>query len=121
MGGVMEGLTIVKWVTLQEARNLEENRLGGLGGFFQKGMRWEDYKKEYIEEVHYMLEILRESITKNEIKWTGEDMQDNGYETYPLWSNGKTDSYSWRAWGDLMAAVWSSEENKDYSYMDFYM
>ena len=65
--------------------------------------------------------ILRESIIKNQIGWTGKSMQDFGYETVPLWSNGKVDTYSWRAWGDLMAAVWSSEDNKDYSYMDFYM
>jgi hypothetical protein len=30
-------------------------------------------------------------------------------------------TFSYRGWGDIMAAIWSEEENKDYNYMDFYM
>ena len=49
------------------------------------------------------------------------EQHQNGAVAVPLWSNGKVDTYSFRSWGDLMAAVWSTEENKDYGYMDFYM
>jgi hypothetical protein len=28
---------------------------------------------------------------------------------------------TFRAWGDFMDAVWSEEEDRDMSYMDFYM
>lgn len=114
-------MKIIKWITNNETMGKEENGLGGMGGFFKDGMRWEDYKNNYKKVAHKMLEELRKSIIENEIKWTGQEMQDNGYETVPLWSNGKVDTYSWRAWGDLMAAVWSTEDNKDYCYMDFYM
>jgi hypothetical protein len=69
---------------------------------------------------HPLLEELRRSIIANNIRCTGEQHQ-NGAVAVPLWSNGKVDTYSFRAWGDLMAAVWSTEENKDYGYMDFYM
>jgi hypothetical protein len=51
---------------------------------------------------------------------TGEEHQ-NGYAAVPLSSNGKVDTYTYRAWGDLMAVVWSTEEDKDYGYIDFYM
>ncbi|MHB8276395.1 MAG: hypothetical protein ACYDIA_01910 [Candidatus Humimicrobiaceae bacterium] len=117
----MKNIIIIRWITNNEARSKEENGFGGLGGFFEKGMRWKDYKEQWIPGIHPMLETLRKSIVKNDIRWTGEEMQENGYDTVPLWSNGKVDTYSWRAWGDLMAAVWSEKENKDYSYIDFYM
>ena len=29
--------------------------------------------------------------------------------------------FSFRSWGDLMAAIWSEEEDKDYDYLNFYM
>lgn len=116
-----EELKIKKWITRKEAEDKKENGLGSSGGFFECGMRWEDYKNRFKKIVHSMLEELRRSIIENHIKWSGEAMQDYGYDTVPLWSNGKVDIYSWRGWGDLMAAVWSSEEDKDYCYMDFYM
>jgi hypothetical protein len=117
----MKKLKIVKWITNEEAQDKGENGLGGMGGFFENGMRWKDYKEQYVDEVYPMLETLRKSIIKNRIYWTGKAMQNNGYKTVPLWSNGKVDTYSWRAWGDLMAAVWSEEDNTDYDYMSFYM
>ena len=39
----------------------------------------------------------------------------------PLFSDGKVATFSFRGWGDLMAAIWSEAEDKDYGYMDFYM
>ena len=117
----MKKLTIVKWITENEASDKEQNGIGGMGGFFKEGMRWKDYLDNYIKKAHPLLEELKRSIIKNNIKWTGEEKQENNYNTVPLWSNGKVDTYSWRAWGDLMAAVWSEEENKDYCYMNFYM
>ncbi len=113
-------LTIVEWITYSESRGKEENGLGGMGGWFENGMRWKDYKNSYKKIAHSMLETLRKSIIENGIKCSGEAHQ--GYSSaVPLWSNGKVDTYSFRAWGDLMAAVWSTEDNQDYNYMSFYM
>ena len=40
----------------------------------------------------------------------------------PVFDDGTVGSFSFRAWGDLMAAIWNTEENTNkYSYMDFYM
>ena len=112
-------MIITKWINYAEAENYEENGFGGLGGFFERGMRWIDYKEGFFIPYHEELEILRKSIIDNKIRCTGSEHQFN-YEACPLWDNEKTDTYSMRAWGDLMAAIWSTEENKDYSYMDFY-
>lgn len=112
---------IIKWITKQEAEGKEENGLGGMGGWFGKEKRWPDYLEKFKKEARPMLEELRKSIIENNIRCTGEEKQENGWNVVPLWSNGKVDTYSWRAWGDLMAAVWSSKDNKDYCYTDFYM
>lgn len=114
-------IKIEKWITPEEVKGKEDNGLGGLGGFFHAGMRWKDYKNRFQKKVYSMLEELRKSIIKNNIRCTGQQMQEDGLSVVPLWSNGKVDTYTWRAWGDLMAAVWSEKDKKDYSYMDFYM
>lgn len=112
-------MKIVEWIDYEEAEGKEENGLGGCGGFFKKGMRWKDYSKGFTIRGKIKLRILRKEIIKKELKYTGRIHQE-GCEAVPLWSNGKVDTYSYRAWGDLMAAIWSTEENRDYSYMDFY-
>jgi hypothetical protein len=50
---------------------------------------------------------------------TGQEHQYNS--GVPVFSDGKVATYTYRGWGDLMAAIWATEEDKDYHYMDFYM
>ena len=114
-------MKVIKFITWKEAEHKKENGLGGMGGFFSDGMRWEDYKAAWKEEVHESLEGLRLSIIANQINCTGDEHQHSGYPSVPLFDDGTVATYSYRAWGDLMAAVWSSEYDKDYSYMSFYM
>ena len=122
-----KSMKIEKWITYDEAEGKTENGLGGMGGWFgttetgwDAGHRWKDYLDNYQAEVHPMLEELRRSIIEHKIRCTGMEHQ-NGVHAIPLWDNGRVDTYSYRAWGDLMAAVWSTEDDKNYSYMDFYM
>ena len=127
-------MKIQKWITYEEAEGKEENGLGGIGGWFgydklnrdaqgrwtMAGHRWQNYLDHFKPEAHQMLEELYRSIVANKIRCTGEEHQ-NGALSVPLWDNGKVDTYSMRSWSDLMAAVWSNEDGKDYGYMDFYM
>ena len=128
-----DNMKIEKWIKYEEAEGKEENGLGGSGGWFgydemnrdaagrwtmSRG-RWPDYLDHFEPKVRSMLEELYQSIVANRIRCTGEEHQ-HGAVAVPLWDNGKVDTYSMRAWGDLMAAVWSTEDNKDYGYMDFY-
>lgn len=115
-----KGLKVVKWITYAEAQDKLEMGLGGWGGSIEVGDRWNDYVAGFKEEAQPLVEELRRSIISNKIRCTGYEAQ-NGYAAVPMWSNGMVDLYSFRGWGDLMAAVWSTEENKDYGYMDFYM
>jgi len=95
---------------------------GGFGGWFNwgnnKDQRWQDYIKVYHDDQKPYLETIRKEIVKNKFRFGGDRHQEN---MIPLFSDDTVGCFSYRAWGDLMAAIWSEEENKDYSYMDFYM
>ena len=110
----------IKFVTYSESANYPESGFGGMGGFFDNGMRWKDYLKIWKEEYHSDLENLRTAIVENKIRFTGEQHQ-NGTQSCPVFTDGTCATYSYRAWGDLMAAVWSEHDDEDYSYMSFYM
>lgn len=116
---------MIRFITYSEAEKLPEHpTIGGLGGFFQLGMRWTDYLEQCAPPIDSEgaldLEILRKTIIKQHIKCTGREHQSDIEPYVPLFEDGTVATFSYRAWGDLMAAVWSSEEEKDYCYMDFY-
>lgn len=108
----------INWVSYDKAASHPDKtgEIGGLGGMFRDGYRWKDYCDPGCE--YY--ESLRKSILDNNLRITGEEHQesDNGA---PMFEDGTVGLFSWRAWGDLMAAVWSEKEDKNYNYMDFYM
>ena len=89
------------------------------GGFFQHGMRWNDYLDAFEESLHPHLEAARRSAVDNRITATGAQHQNDGVT--PVFSDGRHFAMTMRSWGDFMAAVWSEEEDRDMCYMDFYM
>lgn len=113
-------ITVVDWIPDSESEDREE-AIGGFGGFFREGMRGNsDYFCRIDQEYQPYYKAIRKSVIELNIRHTGEEHQ-NAPDGVPLFSDGKVARFSWRAWGDLMAAIWSEEENEDYSYMDFYM
>jgi len=85
-------------------------------GFFEQGMRWKDYQKRVFDTEMGHVEALRSEIVDKQIRITGMDH----HEKYiPLFNDETIACLSVCSWGDLMAAIWSEEEDKDYSYRDF--
>jgi len=114
---------VKKWIHYGTASNFPEAPCGGLGGWFnfnERGQRWKDYKEAFKKITHPYIEAIRKSVIDNHLKITGQEHQYSDHGV-PLFSDGRASTFSYRAWGDIMAAIWSEEENKDYSYMDFYM
>jgi hypothetical protein len=110
---------VVDWINYDEIGERAE-AIGGMGGFFSDGMRWKDYIEIWIDEVKPYAEAIRESVLQRGSLMTGDQHQYSA-NGVPLFDDGKVGSFSCRAWGDLMAAIWSEAENKDYNYMAFYM
>jgi hypothetical protein len=112
----MAELTVVSWSEDDVPEGA--SRTGWWGGFFENGMRWKDYVENFDAEVRPYLEAARASAVENGIKVTGADHQHRGIT--PVLSDGRYFAMTYRAWGDFMAAGWSEEESRDFSYMDFY-
>lgn len=111
-------LRVVDWLSWEAAQDCPENSLGGLGGWFSDGDRWDTYLGQLAPESIPYAEALRSSLIQDGIRAGGDWHQEEGT---PLFSDGTVSTFTYRAWGDFCAAVWSTHDNKDYSYMDFYM
>ena len=100
-------MLVKKWIKYNSDR---PEIIGGLGGWFDYGMRWEDYLDSLLDFKKPYAEALRKDILEKKIVH-------NGF--WHQYDEGTIGSFSIRAWHDLIAAIWSTKENKDYSYMDF--
>lgn len=115
-----EQIEVIDWISWEESEQLPE-AIGGLGGWFgmyEKGLRWKAYSDGNSEHFQKYAEAIRRNVLKHKLRTCGDEHQTT---MVPLFSDGSIASFSYRGWGDLMAAIWSEEEDKDYCYMDFYM
>jgi len=123
-----DDVTVVGWTSYDDSR--PDSILGGMGGWFgfnasenkTYSHRWKDYLDIFVPEAHPRLESLRKAIVDAGVWESGDWHQraNNGEIGCPVFSDGTVGRYSFRAWGDLMAAVWSEYYDRDYCYMDFY-
>jgi hypothetical protein len=110
-------ITVVKWISEEES-NGKECKLGGLGGV-GKSMFWNEYLELFTPDCHGHMEALREAILQKGA-FTGEAHQ-NDAEGTPLFSDGSIAAFSFRAWGDLLSAIFNTKiGEKKWDYMDFY-
>lgn len=111
-------MKVIDWIAYADSEKYTDS-VGGWGGFFQNGMRWKDFINRYTDEAKPYYEAIRQDVIEKGIRFNGAGHQysDNGV---PLFEDNTVGTFSYRAWGDLMAAIWSEHENKDYNYMDFY-
>lgn len=112
-------MKVQKWISYEESGNYKES-IGGMGGWFREGHRWKDYIEDLTPKGREYIEAIRVSVLGLGLKHTGEYHQ-YGKDGVPLFNDNTVGSFSYRAWADLMAAIWAEKENKDYHYMDFYM
>lgn len=128
-----EAIKVVDWLDYEEIGERCAS-CGGMGGWFNsghiftdpekydpethgKGQRWKDYLESRHPDEHPYVEAIRESVLVHKLRVNGSQHQNTHT---PLFSDGTIGTFSFRGWGDLMAAIWSEEEDKDYTYMDFY-
>lgn len=111
-------MTVIEWIAYDDTEKYQSS-IGGLGGFFQDGMRWNDFIERFTEEAQVYFEAVRTDVIAKGIRLTGQQHQyaDN---SVPVFEDNTVGTFSYRAWGDLLAAIWSEYEDKDYCYMDFY-
>ena len=87
---------------------------------------WTDFECEYpskiVEglEVRSIVQLIGDECVKNGYCFSGQDHQ-NAATGVPVFSDGTCLRASMRAWGQIMAAIFSAVEGINLSYMDFYM
>ena len=118
-------MKVKDWISHEEAERdkYEEAPCGTFGGWFnfdEKDLRWKDYLAIWEPQVVPYIEAIRESVIRKGLRLTGEQHQYSS-RGVPMFEDNTVGMYTYRGWGDLMAAIWSEEEDKDYNYMDFYM
>lgn len=119
-------MKVINWIDYPkddiELKGLKENEfVGGMGGWFGFSERntWEDYINVQSEESKPYYEALREEIISKNIQLTG-DRHQHGKKGVPLFEDNTYATFSYRGWGDLMAAIHTTKE-KPLNYMDYYM
>jgi hypothetical protein len=76
---------------------------------------WEEYLDVYNEEAKPYFDLIRKAI--EELGWVGSTGEQKANDTYFVFSDGESITFSWRAWGDLMQAIVGKREG----YMMYYM
>jgi hypothetical protein len=114
---VVTPITVVDWIDYEDADKYPCS-VGGTGGWFKEKMRWNDYLDNMPEELHPYYQALFNEFKEHGIDICGDDHQ--GDCGVPLFSDDTCGVFSYRAWGDLMAAAQSTIQDKDFHYMDFY-
>lgn len=111
-------IEVWQWTNSEACEKEGRDDVGCMGGFFQDGMRWKDYLEHGGLPDEYA-EAMRRAVIAGNIREDGgwHQMSDKGI---PLFTDGKCALLSMRAWGDLLAAIWSEHDGRDYHYMDFY-
>ena len=117
-----EPVRVAEWVAYDDVDEYPEAPIGGLGGWFgfKEPNTWRDYLGAWAPEAHPHIHALRESIVERGVRWGG-DWHQNADDGTPVFSDGSVATFSYRAWGDLLAAIWSDVDGRAYSYMTFYM
>lgn len=109
-------ITVVDWIGYDDAQQYDD-AIGGMGGWV-KGTGWDEFIDRIKDEYKHYYEAVRASVIDKQIRRGGFWHQQSG-EGVPLFSDNTVATFSMRAWGDLIASIWNSEEGTDFSYIHF--
>ena len=110
-------MKVKEWTSYDRAQEFECG-IGGWGGWFENGMRWKDYIEEFDDDKQPYHEAIKDSVIANSSRLTGMEHQNDDHGV-PKFDDDTVGLFSFRSWGDLMAPIWSEEEDKDYGYLNF--
>jgi len=115
-------MKVTNWIEYDED-NMPPESIGSMGGWFNANKydnhTWKDYEAIWPQDKLPYVLALKEEILREKIRTTGQQHQysDGGV---PVFEDNTIAFFSYRGWGDLMAAIWSEADGKRYWYMDFY-
>lgn len=114
-----EPITITHWLPFKEAQLLPQIPWGWVREF-PDPCDWPTYLDCIAPDTAPYVSALRAAIIAQNIRFGG-DWHQNAPNGAAIFSDGKSFCTSMRAWGRLLAAIWTSEDGSSYRYVDFYM
>lgn len=113
-----ESVTVEMWVSFEDAEAFECVG-GGMGGMMEAPALI-DYMASWTPEGAAYVEAIMRALDALGHAPSGEAHQ---RQYTPVFSDGKTMSFSMRGWGDLMAVWWNSRNPSGprKNYLNFYM
>jgi hypothetical protein len=111
---------VIGWIPYASTDVREYPDVGGWGGCIQKGNSWSDYIADVEEAAVPYHEALREAVMKSGLR-RGGDWHQFSPDGVPVFDDGTIATFSFRGWGDLMAAIWADTDGRCHGYMDYYM
>jgi|SRR5690554_2559666 len=83
-------------------------------GGYEGGYTWDEYLDTFKSKFKPHFELIRKAIEK--LDWVGKTAGEMANDVEFVFSDGVIIAFTWRAWGDLMAAIVDKGEN----YMKYY-
>ena len=111
---------VVGWIPYSSAEAHAYPDVGGRGGFIEKGNGWSDYIASVKENAAPYYEALRAAVLTVGLR-RGGDWHQSRQNGVPVFDDGAIATFSFRAWGDLMVAIWADRDGRCYGYLDDYM
>lgn len=115
-------MKVAQWIAYRDRGDRPD--IGTLGGWFgfEEGAhdRWAEYIDVQVEEHRPYFEAIKADVLASG-RFIGGDEHQEAPDGVPLFDDGTVASFTFRAWGDLMAAIASEKFDRDFSYMAFYM
>lgn len=114
-------MKVVRWICYADTAGMTSS-IGGLGGWVDPGVTWPAFLEALEPERRPYYEALRAEIVARKLWHSGDWHQDDHADGVPVFEDETIATLSFRAWGDLMAAIWNTEiPEAPYSYMSFYV
>lgn len=114
---------VVVWITLRAAEHgYPVNICEWAGGYGDTGaLTWEEHLRllEPAKLAPYH-DALRRAVLARNLR-RGGDWHQNAPDGIPVFDDGAIATFSYRAWGGLLAAIWRTETGHPFRYLDFYM
>ena len=111
---------VIGWVSTASIESRQLVDVGGWGGSVAEGDGWREFIAEIGEPFVPHYEALRRAIIARGLR-RGGDWHQRAPDGVPVFDDGAIGTFSFRAWGDVMAATWATQDGRAYGYMDFYM
>ena len=111
--------SVIGWVSTASVETRDLVDVGSWGGFMTEADRWNDHIANIEPKFVAHHEALRRAINAKGLR-RGGDWHQRASDGVLVFGDGAIGTFSFRAWGDLMAATWVEEDRRGYGYMHFY-